>query len=35
CYWAKKIKSYNEIWFSSSKDARAHGYRSCKVCRPP
>ena len=35
CYWAKKIKSTNEIWFTSSSDARAHGYRPCKVCNPP
>lgn len=35
CYWAKKIKPENKISFSSSKDAKAHGYRPCKVCKPP
>ena len=35
CGHAKKIKSYNEIWFSSVQDAQNHGYRSCKVCKPP
>jgi len=35
CQWAKKINPANEIWFSSSEDARAHGYVPCKVCSPP
>ena len=35
CQWAKKINPENEIWFSSSQDARAHGYVPCKVCNPP
>lgn len=35
CKWAKKISPQNEIWFSSSEDARAHGYVPCKVCNPP
>lgn len=35
CEWAQKIQPANEIWFSSPQDARAHGYRACKVCRPP
>jgi hypothetical protein len=35
CTWAKKIKPENEIWFSSSADAKAHGYMPCKVCSPP
>jgi hypothetical protein len=35
CTWAKKIKPENEIWFSSSADAIAHGYVPCKVCNPP
>jgi hypothetical protein len=35
CEWAKKIKPSNEIWFSSSADAVAHGYVPCKVCNPP
>lgn len=35
CQWAEKIKPENEIWFSSSQDARNQGYISCKVCSPP
>jgi len=35
CRWAEKINPENEIWFSSSKDARNHGYVPCKVCNPP
>jgi hypothetical protein len=35
CRWTKKIKTENEIWFSSSEDARAHGYVSCGTYRPP
>ena len=35
CRWAEKILPENEIWFSSSTDARAHGYVPCKVCNPP
>jgi len=35
CPWAQKISPQNEIWFSSSEDARAHGYVPCKVCKPP
>ncbi|MGA9098073.1 MAG: Ada metal-binding domain-containing protein [Methanotrichaceae archaeon] len=35
CSAAKKIKPENEIWFSSSADARAHGYVPCKICNPP
>jgi hypothetical protein len=35
CKWAEKIKPENEIWFSSSQDARNHGYIPCKVCSPP
>jgi beta-lactamase superfamily II metal-dependent hydrolase len=35
CQWAQKIKPSNEIWFSCSADARAHGYVPCKVCHPP
>jgi len=35
CEWGRKISSANEIWFSSSADARAHGYVPCKVCCPP
>ena len=35
CTWAQKIKDSNQIWFSSSQDARNHGYRLCEVCHPP
>ena len=35
CYWALQINPKNEIWFKDSADARAHGYRPCKVCKPP
>lgn len=35
CRWAKKIKPENEIWFTGSADARAHGYVPCSVCNPP
>ena len=35
CQWAQKISPSNEIWFSSLRDARAHGYVPCKVCNPP
>ncbi len=35
CRYAQRIYSENEIWFSSVEDAKAHGYRPCKVCKPP
>lgn len=35
CKWAEKIKPENEMWFSSSQDARNQGYVACKVCNPP
>lgn len=35
CNAAKKIKPENEIWFTSSADARAHGYVPCGICNPP
>ena len=35
CRYVKQIYPENKIWFSSSSDARAHGYRPCKVCCPP
>ncbi len=35
CRWAKKILPQNEIWFSSSQEARAAGYVPCGVCKPP
>lgn len=34
CKWARKISSYNEIWFEGKEDAKSKGYRACKVCRP-
>ena len=35
CRYVKMIKPENIIWFSSVEDARNHGYRPCKVCKPP
>ena len=35
CHYVDRIKAGNRIWFSGSADARAHGYRPCKVCNPP
>jgi hypothetical protein len=35
CQYAKQIHTENQIWFSSSEDARAHGYHPCSVCNPP
>ena len=35
CTYAQRIYPKNQVSFSSSEDARAHGYRPCKVCRPP
>ncbi|MHB8117910.1 MAG: Ada metal-binding domain-containing protein [Methanothrix sp.] len=35
CESAKNIHPENEIWFSSSADARAHGYVPCGRCHPP
>ena len=35
CRYVKQIYPENKIWFSSASDARAHGYRPCKVCNPP
>jgi micrococcal nuclease len=35
CRWAKEINPENEIWFSSSEDARNKGYVACGVCHPP
>lgn len=35
CRAAKRIAPGNEIWFSSSADARAHGYVPCGICNPP
>jgi hypothetical protein len=35
CRAAQKIKPENEIWFTSSADALAHGYVPCGICNPP
>ncbi len=35
CEWAKRIKPENEIWFTSSDDARSQYYVPCGVCHPP
>ena len=35
CGSAKNIHPENEIWFTSSEDARAHGYVPCERCNPP
>lgn len=35
CEWAQKIKPENQIWFNTTADAQAHGYRPCLVCNPP
>jgi micrococcal nuclease len=35
CGSAQNIHPENEIWFSSSADARAHGYVPCGRCHPP
>jgi len=35
CRAAQKIKPENEIWFTSSADARTHGYVPCGICNPP
>ena len=35
CYWAQQISSHNLITWSTTAQARAAGYRACKVCNPP
>jgi len=35
CRYVKMIKPENIIWFTSVEDAGAHGYRPCKICKPP
>lgn len=35
CRWAKNIEPENEIWFTSSEDARSQNYVPCGVCHPP
>jgi micrococcal nuclease len=34
CVWAHQIAAENEIWFSSSEEAKSGGYIPCKVCSP-
>lgn len=35
CHYVDNIKPENKIWFKSSAEAKAKGYRPCKVCKPP
>jgi len=35
CKWAMKISTDNAVWFDSAAQARAAGYRPCRVCKPP
>lgn len=35
CRYAGQIYDSNKVWFVSPADARASGYRPCKVCNPP
>jgi micrococcal nuclease len=35
CPSAQRIKEENKIWFNSVEEAKAAGYRPCKVCKPP
>jgi hypothetical protein len=32
--WAKEIRPHNQIWFTSSEEAEASGYKACRVCKP-
>ena len=34
CPAGKRMKSENRVYFSSREEARASGYRACKVCKP-
>jgi len=34
CRYARRVKDVHEVRFRSEKEARARGYRPCKVCRP-
>ncbi len=34
CRAGKRMKPQNRIYFSSPEEARASGYRACKVCKP-
>ena len=35
CHYVRRIKAENLTGFDSVEQARARGYRPCKVCRPP
>ncbi|MCK4324401.1 MAG: DUF4440 domain-containing protein, partial [Armatimonadetes bacterium] len=35
CRYVRQIKATNLIYFDSAAEARASGYRPCKVCKPP
>lgn len=32
CRWAKRIKSENQVWFSSKEEAESKGYQPCGTC---
>jgi len=34
CPAGRRMKPENEVYFQSSEEARANGYRPCKVCKP-
>ena len=34
CPAGRRMKPENEVCFQSSEEARANGYRPCKVCKP-
>ena len=34
CRAARLIKLKDQIWFSSSEEARNHGYKPCRICHP-
>lgn len=34
CQFAKRIYSYNQVWWDSTEEARAAGYSPCSVCIP-
>jgi methylated-DNA-[protein]-cysteine S-methyltransferase len=34
CPAGKRTKPQNRVYFKSHEDARAHGYRACKICKP-
>jgi O-6-methylguanine DNA methyltransferase len=35
CSHARRIREGHRVTFRSPREAAAHGYRPCKVCRPP